>query len=114
VLRPSYSMKWSFAGGVTSAKPSARIHVQPTKTTTVRLTLNDGTMKLTGQKPGTNVTASGRLVVKLSGTASAPALTFIETGLRGAEHQLGLRSPFDVGGRPLVVPIHHATSLAGC
>jgi len=71
-------------------------------------------MKLSGQKRGTSVTASGRLVVKLSGTASDPSLTFIETGLRGAEHQLGLRSPFDVHGRPLVVPVHHTTSLAGC
>jgi len=113
-LRPSYSLRWSFAGGARSAKPSARIHVQPTKTTSVRLTLSQGKMKLSGQKPGTSVTASGRLVVKLSGTASAPSLTFIETGLRGAEHQLGLRSPFDVDGRPLVVPVHHATSLAGC
>lgn len=114
-LRPSYSMTWSFAGGATSAKPSARIHVLPTKTATVRLTLSDGKMKLSGmQKPGTRVTATGSLVVKLSGTVSAPSLTFIERGLGAAEHQLGLRSPFDVGGHPLVVPVHHVTSLAGC
>jgi hypothetical protein len=113
-LRPSYSMTWSFAGAAKSATPSARIHVLPTKTTTVRLTLSDGTVKLSGQKLGTIVTATGSLVVKLSGTASAPSLTFTERGLGAAEHKLGLRSPFDVGGHPLVVPVHHATSLAGC
>jgi len=100
---------------MTSAKPSARIHVLPTNTTTVRLTLIDGTIKLSGMhKPGTRVSATGSLVVKLTGTASAPSLTFIETGLRAAERQLGLRSPFDAGGHPLVVPVQHATSLAGC
>jgi hypothetical protein len=114
-LRPSYYLTWSFAGGVTSAKPSARIHVLPTTTTTVRLSLSDGTMKLSGrQTPGKRVTATGHLVVKLSGTASAPSLTFTESGLRAAERQLGLRSPFDAGGHPLVVPVQHATSLAGC
>jgi hypothetical protein len=114
-LRASYYLTWSFAGGATSAKPSARIHVLRTNTTTVALTLSDGTIKLSGmQKPGTRVTGAGTLVVKLSGTASAPSLTFIETGLRAAEHKLGLRSPFDVGGHPLVVPVQHATSLAGC
>jgi hypothetical protein len=37
-----------------------------------------------------------------------------ERVLRPAEHKLGLSSPFDVGGRPLVVPIQHVKSLVGC
>jgi hypothetical protein len=116
VLRPSYALNWSFRGGVTSARPSARlIQVPPTKSTKVTLTLTNGTMKLIGaQKPNVTVTATGSLVVRLSGSASSPSLTFVEKGLRPAEHRLGLVSPFNVGGRPLVVPIQHVTSLRGC
>lgn len=114
-MRPSYSLLWSFAG-TTSAKPDARIiQVPATKTTTVTMTLSNGTLKLHGvRKPNVNVTATGTLVVKLSGSTSSPSLTFTETGLSAAEHKLGLTSPFDVGGRPLVVSIQHVKSLAGC
>jgi hypothetical protein len=38
----------------------------------------------------------------------------IETGLSTAEQKLGLVSPFNAGGHPLVVPIQHARTLAGC
>jgi hypothetical protein len=115
-VRPSYALQWSFAGGARSAKPSARtIAIPRTKTTTVSMTLRNGTMKLSGtRKPNAKVTATGSLLVKLTGSASAPSLTFIERGLFGPEHQLGLRSPFDMGGRPLVVPIKHVTTLTGC
>ena len=115
-VRPSYALQWSFAGGATSARPNARtVTVPRTKTTTVRITLSNGTMKLSGtRKPNTKVTATGSLLVKLTGSASAPSLTFMERGLHGAEHRLGLTSPFDVGGRPLVVSIKHVTTLRGC
>lgn len=115
-LRPSYALRWSFASGATSAKLDARIiQVPATKTTTVTMTLSKGTLKLHGvRKPNVNVTATGSLVVKLSGSASSPSLTFTETGLSAAEHKLGLISPFDVGGQPLVVPIRHVKSLVGC
>lgn len=115
-VRPSYALQWSFAAGATSASPSARtINVPRTSTTTVTMSLANGTMKLSGtRKPNTKVNATGTLTVKLSGTASSPSLTFIEKGLSAAEHQLGLVSPFDVGGRPLVVPIKHVTTLAAC
>jgi len=115
-LRPSYHLQWSFAGSSTSARPSAlTIDVPPTKSTAVTMTLSNGTMKLKGvRKPNTAVTATGTLTVKLSGSASSPSLTFTETGLSGAQHQLGLVSPFSAGGHPLVVPIQHVKSLAGC
>jgi hypothetical protein len=115
-LRPSYALQWSFAGGATSAKPGARIiHVPATKSAAVSLTLSNGVLTLHGQlKPGKSVTATGSLLVKLSGTASSPSLTFIERGLLGAEKKLGLTSPFDAGGRPLVVPVQHVKSLPGC
>ena len=115
-LRPAYALAWSFAGGATSARPSARgISVPRTKTTTVTLTLTNGTMKLSGvRKPNRTVSATGSLVVRLSGSVSSPSLTFIERGLRPAENKLGLVSPFDVGGRPLVVPIQHISRLAAC
>jgi len=115
-LRPSYALLWSFAGGSTSAKPNARsINVPRTKTTTVSLTLSNGKLKLSGvRKPNGTVSATGSLIVRLSGTASSPSLTFVERGLVPAEHKLGLVSPFNVGGHPLVVPIRHVKSLVGC
>ena len=115
-LRPSYALQWSFAGGSTSAKPSARvIHVSPTKKATVTLTFNNGKMKLIGiQKQNAKVTATGSLIVRLSGSPSSPSLIFVERGLVPAEHKLGLVSPFNAGGHPLVVPVQHVKSLPGC
>lgn len=115
-LHPAYALQWSFAGALTSARPSARlISVSHTKTTSVTLTLSNGKMTLNGVvKPNTTVTATGSLLVRLSGSPSSPSLTFIERGLRPAEHRLGLVSPFSAGGHPLVVPIKHVTSLRGC
>jgi hypothetical protein len=115
-LRPSYTLLWSFPGGVTVARPSARaINVPRTNTTTVSISLVNGKMKLHGvRKPNTTVDATGSLTVKLSGPASSPRLIFIERGLSTGEHRLGLVSPFDYHGRPLVVPIKQVTRLAGC
>jgi hypothetical protein len=115
-LRPSYHLQWSFAGSATSARPSAlTIDVPATKSATVTMSLSNGTITLKGaRKPSTTVSATGTLVVKLSGSASSPSLTFVETGLSGAEHQLGLVSPFSAGGHPLVVPVQHVNKLAGC
>jgi hypothetical protein len=115
-LRPSYHLRWSFAGSSTSAGPSAlTIDVPQTKSTMVAITLSNGAMKLTGvRKPNPPVTATGSLTVKISGPASSPSLTFNESGLSGAEQHLGLVSPFDAGGHPLVIPIQHVKTLAGC
>ena len=115
-LRPSYALNWSFKRGATSAKPRARsIDVPATTSTTVTISLSDGNMKLSGvRKPNPSVAATGTLIVELTGTASAPSLTFIESGLSGAEQSLGLASPFDAGGQPLVVPIKHVNTLPGC
>jgi hypothetical protein len=72
-------------------------------------------MKLSGmRKPDRSVTATGTLVVELTGSASSPTLTFTESGLSAAEQSLGLTSPFNIGGHPLVMPIQHVNSLAGC
>lgn len=115
-LRPSYALQWSFAGGSASAKPSARIiHVSPTQKTTVTLTLANGKMKLSGvKKPNSQVSATGSLVVRLTGPTASPSLIFVERGLERAEHRLGLVSPFNAGGHPLVVPVQHVKSLPGC
>jgi hypothetical protein len=64
--------------------------------------------------PNTTVSATGSLIVRLSGSAASPSLTFIERGLRPAEHKLGLVSPFNIGGHPLVVPVQHVKTLAAC
>ena len=116
LLRPSYALLWSFKGGATSAKPSARaITVPHTKTTTVRLTLSNGKLKLSGvRKPNTTVSATGSLIVRLSGSVTSPSLTFIESGLVPAEHKLRLVSPFNAGGHPLVVPVRHVKKLTAC
>jgi len=114
-LRPSYSLSWSFAGSATSAKPNARIIVPPTQKARVRLTLKNGTMSLRGvRKPHAKVHATGSLTVRLGGSASSPSLIFVERGLLQAEHKLGLVSPFNAGGRRLVVPVQHVKSLHGC
>jgi hypothetical protein len=115
-LQPSYALAWSFKGGATSAKPNARvISVPHTKTTKVSLTLSNGKMKLSGvRQPNTTVNATGSLIVRLSGSVASPSLTFIERGLFPAEHKLGLVSPFNVHGHPLVVPIQHVKRLPAC
>jgi len=114
-LRPNYRLQWSFTGGATSARPNGLISVPHTKTTRVTLTLSNGKLTLHGvRRPDAPVTATGTLIVKLSGLASSHSLTFIEKGLSGAEHSLGLVSPFDAGGHPLVVHVKHVKSLTGC
>ncbi len=114
-LSPSYSVKWSFTPGSVVAKPSGRIVIPPTTSTQVTLTLVDGTLNLNGtRKPNTRVTAAGTLVVELSGSATAPELKFTETGLTKAESSLGLVSPFNVGGSPLIVPVQTVKAMSGC
>jgi hypothetical protein len=114
-LRPSYSLKWAFALGSTFAKPNGRIVISPTANATATLTLNGGVLRLQGaRKPNVHVSATGALVVELSGSASSPTLTFTETGLLEAEHALGLVSPFDVAGQPLTVPIKIVRTVKGC
>ncbi len=114
-LRPNYRLQWSFAQGATTARPNGLISVPHTRTTRVTLTLGNGKLTLRGvRKPDAPVTATGTLIVKLSGLASSHSLTFVEKGLSWAEHRLGLVSPFDAGGHPLVVHVKHVKSLTGC
>jgi hypothetical protein len=115
-LRPSYHLRWSFAAGSTAARPSAlSIDVPSTKSTMLTMSLSNGALKLSGvRKASPPVTATGTLMVKVTGPASAPSLMFTESGLSTAEQQLGLVSPFNAGGHPLVVPIQHVKTLAGC
>jgi hypothetical protein len=114
-LRPSYALQWLFAPGSLAAKPSGRIAVATTTTTDVTITLNDGTLTIKGtRKPNVHVSASGTLEVRLTGTSSAPTLTFTETGLTQAEGALGLVSPFDAGGQSLVLPITTVQTMTSC
>ena len=114
-LRPSYALRWSFGPGSKLAKPSGSITVPATATAQITLTLNEGKLSLTGtRKPNTRVAATGTLVVELSGTATAPELKFTETGLTKAESSLGLVSPFNVGGSPLIVPVQTVKAMSGC
>jgi hypothetical protein len=114
-LHPSYSLNWSFAPDSMMAKPDGRIDVTATSSTQIALTLTNGRLSLTGtRKPKTHVAATGTLVVEVTGTATAPALKFTETGLLKAENALGLTSPFMVNGQPLTVPIKTVQTLVGC
>ena len=114
-LRPSYALQWSFAPDSLVAKPSGRIAVSSTTTTEVTITLTAGALTIKGtRKPSVRVSASGTLQVQLTGTSTAPTLTFTETGLTQAESSLGLVSPFNVGGQPLVVPIKTVKTMTGC
>jgi hypothetical protein len=114
-LHPSYSLNWSFGSDSTVARPDGRIDVTATSTTQVVLTLTNGRLSLTGSRqPKTHVVATGTLVVEVTGTATAPALKFTETGLVKAENALGLASPFTVNGQPLTVPIKTVQTLVGC
>jgi hypothetical protein len=114
-LRPNYRLQWSFPQGATTARPNGLIRIPHTKIAKVTLTLRGGKLTLHGvRKQDAPVTATGILIVKLSGPASSRSLTFIEKGLSWAEHRLGLVSPFDAGGHPLVVHVKHVKSLAGC
>jgi hypothetical protein len=114
-LRPAYSLSWSFTPGSKVAKPNGRIVIAPTSITQVTLTLEQGTLSLTGtRKPNVQVAATGTLVVELSGPTAAPILKFTETGLAQSESALGLVSPFDVDGQPLTVPVKTVKTMAGC
>ncbi len=114
-LRPSYALSWSFTPGSTAAKPSGRIVIPPISSTQVTLTLDQGTLTLTGtRKPNVQVAATGTLVVELSGPTTAPVLKFTETGLSQSESALGLVSPFDVNGQPLTVPVKTVKTMVGC
>ena len=115
-LRPSYALQWSFMPGATEAMPNGRTLIQPTNGSQITMTLSNGALHLTGtQRPKPQqVDATGTLVVRLSGSTSAPTLTFTETGLADAEKALGLVSPFDLGGNPLTVPVDMVKTMDGC
>ena len=114
-LRPSYHLLWSFAPGSTTAMPNGSVSIAATNTTTIFLTITNGTLHLTGtQQPSTHVDATGTLQIQLSGSASAPTLTFTEAGLSKAEQAVGLLSPFDVNGQPLTVPVTTVKNLPAC
>jgi hypothetical protein len=114
-LHPSYSLSWSFTPGSAVARPDGRIDIPATSTAQVGLTLTQGKLSLTGtRKPKLQVTAGGTLKVEVTGTATAPALKFTETGLSKAENALGLVSPFTVDGQPLTVPVKTVPTMVGC
>ncbi len=114
-LRPSYALRWSFGPSSKLAKPSGSITVPATASAQITLTLNEGKLSLTGtRKPNARITATGTLVVELSGSPTAPELKFTEAGLTKAESSLGLVSPFNVGGSPLIVPVQTVKAMSGC
>jgi len=114
-LRPSYSLHFSLAGAANVAKPSGRVTIAPTDAAEARVTINEGTVTVEGtHKPNVQISATGSLVVQISSSSSPPVLTFTETGLVHTETALGLVSPFNVGGQPLIVPVKMVKTLSGC
>jgi hypothetical protein len=114
-LRPSYSLHWTFTQDSTTAKPTGSVAIAPTDDAQVAMTLSDGILSVSGtRKPDKKVMATGNLTVALTGTSTAPTLTFTESGLTDAEKALGLDSPFNVDGHPLEVPVKSVKTLGGC
>ena len=114
-LRPSYALHWAFGQSSTFAKPSGRIAVDAPPPVQITITVIDGVVRIDGiGSSGAHVVATGTLSVELDGSSPAQSLRFTETGLRDAESQLQLPSPFDFDGRPLVVPVRTVPTLSGC
>ncbi|HYA68882.1 MAG TPA: hypothetical protein VED63_09135 [Acidimicrobiales bacterium] len=114
-LRPAYSLRWSFSPRSHVARPDGTVTVAPNSGSGVTLTLQQGVLTLQGTgSGGASVTAVGTLLVKLTGRASAPTLTLVESGLQGAETALGLLSPFIVNGRSTTVPVKLRHQFTGC
>jgi hypothetical protein len=114
-LRPSYALRWTFPTSSGVANPDGHVVISSTDTTQITLTITGGEVKLQGtRKPNVKVSDAGTLTVALAGSSTAPDLKFTETGLTRAESQLGLVSPFNVGGQPLTVPIKLVKTMAGC
>ena len=118
-LRANYDLHWSLSHG-RPARPSGTVVVRPrsgaTTASDVTITIVHGRVRVEGtEEPSkTSVTASGTLIVSLSNRPGFPTLTFVETGLTGAEAALGLNSPFTFDGKPLNLLLQHASILAGC
>jgi hypothetical protein len=113
-LRPVYYLKWQFTPASPIARPSGRI-VIPVSNADVTVTLDKGklTLKGTGQS-NVRIVAAGTLTVRLSGTSTIPTLKFVETGLHEAESSVGLNSPFDTNGQPLILLIRKVPVMVGC
>lgn len=112
---PSYSLRWTFAPGSSSAKPTGRISISSPNSQSISMALTDGTLRLTGTAPGGHqVSANGQLVVSFSQASAGTQLMITETGLSTAQAALGLPSPFSVHDQPATVPIRTAHSVPGC
>ncbi len=114
-LRPAYSLRWSFSDKSPVAAPNGTVTVSSSSGSTVSMTLLQGILTMKGSGAGhTEVSGIGSLTVKLGGTASAPTLTIVESGLQQAEQTLGLLSPFDVNGQAVTVPVEQKQRFARC
>jgi len=112
---PAYSLRWTFSGNSTVARPSGTVTISPGDDSGVEMTLQQGVLSLRGTNPvGTAVSGVGALTVGLTGSTGTPTLTLTETGLSSAESTLGLLSPFDVNGSPVTVPVKTVSRFAGC
>ena len=105
-LRPSYTLRWSFDPGSSSASPSGAVEVPPLPDEKVMVTLDNGVLTISGTRTGHGpVTATGTMRVRLAGTPTAPLLTITETGVGGVEAKLGLVSPFNHSGGSTTLPV---------
>jgi hypothetical protein len=114
-LRPASSLRWTFPNGVRLARPDGTVTVASSTGPAVSMTLQQGVLTLHGTgSDNATVTGVGTLLVRLTGTASAPSLTLVESGLEGAEQSLGLLSPFHTSGRSVTVPVKLRPRFTGC
>ncbi len=114
-FRASYKLTWAFPPGSSTAKPSGRVLMGRAAGATAGESLSGGIMTLKGtNSKHRSVNARGTLTVSLTGSSHAPTLTLTESGLSAAEQQLGFVSPFDIGNKPLVLPVKIVKHFPQC
>lgn len=114
-VHPSYALHFSLVGSST-ARPTGTIIVPQSAPNHVAIALTDGLMTIVGTTAaGKRVTAQGLTTVRLdTDSAGSLRLTVIVTGVTAAEKELGVFDPFNIGGRPAIVPVKTVAQMSGC
>ena len=111
----SFHLRWVFRSQPSVAMPSGTAKALGSAGQKISIAIVSGRVTISGTTAGGKpLRAAGRLSVQITGSASAPTLTITETGLAAVDDQLGLKSPFDLAGRPVTLPVKVVHRLAGC
>jgi hypothetical protein len=112
---PAYSLRWTFSGTSSVARPNGTVSISPGADSAMSMTIEQGVVTLKGTTAaGIQESGIGTLTVALTQSSGEPALELTETGLSEVEGALGLLSPFGSNGRSETVPIKVEKNFAGC